>query len=888
MVKVRPLRSDDNFDGLEDLHNVDYYLHRGIKSSKRLKKKLTRRMEGQSVKHNDFLEVLRNLLLGKRSVFIGVPFFSFGLLLSMLLLLMPKVQRYNTIILPGLAASIEYKQFPIGSVRPQIIITLSVLLSVAVDIFQIINDRTNITSVMVATITLIIICKLALLNAFLRNSQGAMRTRKYLQRRARLFIIPMHEPRRIMRDVRGRLLAIGWLQLVGSLVFFGLFLIQVTYLDYSALYLSPARSDGALPMFLMIKAATLLVVFLGVLYDTDIRLCLWYFGCLGFAVEYVRKYISKKRLQLGGFPLSFAFSKVRFHILCFVKVLDVMWGFYGWVIVSYPLAGKFYSLDTHLQILYGMVAFSLTVFDLWCVTLFLGVRWLVRRRKIVQELGELVDSDDSEIEEFHLRVDLDYARQRQADKAQLSEQRRRLYQLKMKEEQTRFAEGTADERYRGSRAAADWAIQEIVSWVPQGKSRSSIHPSGSGGEDFATVEAAAWEDDGLVRTKQQSNPVLRQLQERAGVSDIEQALTMGSPAGRSKAREEFPVGTKPPALSSGASPKPSAAQPVIHNVRSGSQNASTPAMWTAGRMPHSVAKAAVSRPAVPEAKAKLEAANLFDIDWRVNDEASLGNGDEDDAVLSPLLRSSVSISCSSSEQKLLPWGYSDYQIGYALGSSRPNAKGTYDSAKQKASKVTLKECSVELDPSQPIPAEQFAEIWEILAPSTVSKISTVLVPTQVQSAPERESDEDESSGPKLDPVVEKMLRTEQQHLLTSLITHMRERKFSVAAAGLHHHQHHHHVLKLYCYGTLTPSMVVTTKLDVRSADSSRSVAERMGFVEIKLFPGAVMGGGGTSSGRDSDLQQSYLMECTARSKGSQQAQMFLQLIDFRSILKFID
>ena len=78
MVKIKPLPAEDNFDGIDDLHNVDYHLHRGTKSSKRVKKKQTKRIDEDLVKHNDVVDVLKSLLYGKHSVHIGVPFLCFG------------------------------------------------------------------------------------------------------------------------------------------------------------------------------------------------------------------------------------------------------------------------------------------------------------------------------------------------------------------------------------------------------------------------------------------------------------------------------------------------------------------------------------------------------------------------------------------------------------------------------------------------------------------------------------------------------------------------------------------------------------------------------------------------------------------------------------------
>ena len=441
MPKIKPLPASEesNFDGLDELHNVEYMVHRGSKSKKKQKKKVTSRIGDAEKVRADIIMVFRNLLLGRRSLHVGVPFFCGGLFLVMLMQLLPQLQRYNTLVILGLSASAEFRFFPLKSVRAQLVVSLAVLLSVAMDIWQI--TVSSFAPVLIATIVFVMIAKLCLMYIFLRSSQGAERTRKYLNRRFRLFMIPLFEPKRIMRDVRGRMLAIGWMQLIAVFVYFVLYLVLLLQLEYSVLYLSP-KTGASLPLFLILKSGSSALVLMGVLYDTDIRLCLWYFGCLGCAVDYIRKYIRSKRIELKGFPLAFSFAKIRFQMLAVLKLLDIGFGVYGWVIVGYSFGSRFNSLDTRLKIFYSAVCFSLTVFDLWSVALFLGVRWLLRRRKIIKKIGMLIDSDDSEIEEFGLRLSLEGVEEKRKEREENSEKQKLKYQLRMKEEQLRLAEST--------------------------------------------------------------------------------------------------------------------------------------------------------------------------------------------------------------------------------------------------------------------------------------------------------------------------------------------------------------------------------------------------------------------------------------------------------------
>jgi len=164
-----------------------------------------------------------------------------------------------------------------------------------VDIFHLVINRFPLF--LTISVFLLIVFKVLLLHVFYRNSPGASRTRKYIDRRMRLFLIPWFQPRRIMRDVRGRMLAIGWLQLVAVMLYLVLSLVVYFYLDAVTFSLY-SKSSSILPFYLILKSGSSLVVLLGILYDTDLTLCLWYFGCLGCAVNYVRSHINRKRVAL--------------------------------------------------------------------------------------------------------------------------------------------------------------------------------------------------------------------------------------------------------------------------------------------------------------------------------------------------------------------------------------------------------------------------------------------------------------------------------------------------------------------------------------------------------------------------------------------------------------
>jgi hypothetical protein len=530
MTKIKPEPSAEGgeFDGLDELHNVEYHLSRGGQSKRRVKKKRTTRANG-GVAQGDVTEVVKSLLIGKRSLQIGAPFTVIGVFVFMLLQLHPMSQRYNGVIICALSAAIEFKYFTTQSVRAQLTIALIVLLSIAADLFQLIVGRNG--GLRIAAASLQVVLKLCLLNAFLRNSQGAVRTRKYLYRRFRLFIIPLHQPKRVMRDVRGRIAAIWWMHAVAVVCFGLLLILYFVFLDFTSLYLGTA-SSASIPTFLMFKTASSLLVFVVILLDLDVRLCLWHFGCLGCSVEYVRKYISRKRIELKGFPLIFAFSKYRFQVIQGLKVLDFLWGLYGWAILSSTFGTKFYSIGLRLQVFCGVLAFCLVVFDVWVATLFLGVRWLLHRDRLVREIsretGTEALSDDSEIEEFGLRASLEERQERDEDKVALAEMRRRLYFRRMKEEETRLAASTAQRDSRGRpglAGASDWLKGAIQQWRPQ-QSSSAVAPLDIREGDPMVGEAggaarAGWELEGAEEHDvTHSHPAMKQLQTHAELYNV--------------------------------------------------------------------------------------------------------------------------------------------------------------------------------------------------------------------------------------------------------------------------------------------------------------------------------------------------------------------------------
>ena len=482
----------DDYDGIDEIYHDDIERAAFGSANKRLnrrsyrKKRTSRRLpsggEGESdANRKDILEIFYDLLLSKRARRVGVPMFCVALLTSMLIELHANIPQYNTSLILALAASIELKHIPAKVVRPQLVLSLCTMLSFALDVYLQVVNPLLFTATLTTAFVFLMLSKALFLFAFLRSVQSASRTRKYLNRRSRLFYPPLYQPRRINRDIRGRMLVIGWVQVGSTFAYIILFLVLVLSLDYSVLRLDPSTDDSTLPFFLAVKAASSAFILCGVLYDTDLVLCLWYFGCLGFNIEYVRSYIRRKRIKLKGWPLPFSFSDLRFHILAFFKLADILWGVYGWTIIGVTFGSRFTTLESHLKIFFAAVALALTASDIYCAVLFFGVRWLLRRLRLVRDIGMLEDSDDSEIEEFGLRTDLEIERRR----AEAAEERRLAYQLKIKEEELLARErARKKEEEQQQRRQTDGSIGVVSSilqsWWDEGitlnKGNNAVHP----------------------------------------------------------------------------------------------------------------------------------------------------------------------------------------------------------------------------------------------------------------------------------------------------------------------------------------------------------------------------------------------------------------------------
>ena len=187
-------------------------------------------------------------------------------------------------------------------------------------------------------------------------------------------------PRRLLRDIRARILAIEWIQFFLLITYVACFILSITTFEfyfYNATPSSPVKVS--ISLFLMGKCITSAIIFFGLIVDTNIILCLAYFGCMGFCMKRFKEYIRKKRDEYGGWPLAFAYNKYRFYVIAFLKFCDWVWGLVGWVILGSMLGKDLDVLNDALKAAVSVIILLLIVSDLWIPLLVLNNLWLIKK-----------------------------------------------------------------------------------------------------------------------------------------------------------------------------------------------------------------------------------------------------------------------------------------------------------------------------------------------------------------------------------------------------------------------------------------------------------------------------------------------------------------------------
>lgn len=376
-----------------------------------------------------YMDYLQRFFFDRRSMYLAAPFCALGLFSASVLELFPSVNfKMDILLLLVMSASLQFPYFDLRSVRPQLILSVFVLGSFGWNIYSLVRNDANRIAINFF-VSLLMLSKVAVFVAYLRHTKGAPRVRKYLHRRFRLFLFPFQQPKRLMRDIRGRMLALAWIHAVSLILYSALLIVLWTVLDYN-IYMLSTLTSNYLPWMLIAKIFTVGLCLLGLLYDTDIRLCFLHFGCCVFTMKYARKYIRQRIRTLGGYPLAFSFYRLRFSIWQCCKVLDILCGVGLWaVLVMNGRAAR--NMEVTVYAYLASLAFVLCLSDLWSTLITLGIRWLLYRHKILSRMPSkavgataaavgakeekrggdeiavfvqtTIHSDDSELDDFNLR-----------------------------------------------------------------------------------------------------------------------------------------------------------------------------------------------------------------------------------------------------------------------------------------------------------------------------------------------------------------------------------------------------------------------------------------------------------------------------------------------------
>jgi len=488
------------------------------------------------------LRALRNALGSKALWRSTVPLSLGGLLVALFCEGSLHTPRYNTATILVLLGAVEFPDFPRKSVRPQVTLALIAGLTFALDFFYVVANPLLASPGTKALIVASSVAKGATLYTYLKQARNTMRARKYLVRRVRLFGVPLAEPRRIMRDVRGRFMALALLQLAVCLAFVSYFVAALTNFGYSELFVTSRSSGVSLPTFLIIKSITSGAIFVGLALDCDVVLTLAHFGCLGWCMGFVKSYTRKKRIEVGGWPYPFFYNETRHGLLLYAKGVDVLWGLVGWVTVGSTFGYQLSYMETELKILLTLVIITLVLSDVWVPLLLAGISWLLRRRESLQEAEVLSDSDDSELDELEIRDPKTLVFQSQPkQRPALSkrERRRRNKRVREAREESNLAGPLGlvvakKERRKGEQRRRDDGAGPGLSSSDSSDSDSSDNDSESDSDSGSGSES---DDEGL---EIDSSHVLNPLKAKAASLQFASRRAAGAGAGGARTRRLDP------------------------------------------------------------------------------------------------------------------------------------------------------------------------------------------------------------------------------------------------------------------------------------------------------------------------------------------------------------
>ena len=317
--------------------------------------------------------------------------------------------KLNLPMLLVILIAINFDQFPKKSIRPFAVIFILLLLSIFLDFFTLL--RVSIPLEVKILTTYVTISKILLGYHFIQGKQSVTtkKAKKVIWRRFRVFGIATTLPKRIMREIRNRLLGLEWIHFISIFLYSILFALSISVFSFhlsNTIEGSPINISMA--SFLMGKLITSLIVFLAMSVDTDIILWLAYFGCLGFCMKYVKEHIRKKKIEYGGWPVAYYFNETRFTFLIILKFADFVWGIIGWIIIGSVVGRKFEEMNDELRAIVAFIGIVVFLTDIWAPILFRSCIWLLSMHKKLEKDSDLHvdDSDDSELDDFEVRTPL--------------------------------------------------------------------------------------------------------------------------------------------------------------------------------------------------------------------------------------------------------------------------------------------------------------------------------------------------------------------------------------------------------------------------------------------------------------------------------------------------
>ena len=125
-----------------------------------------------------------------------------------------------------------------------------------------------------------------------------------------------------------------------------------------------------------------------------------YFGCLGFAMNYLKRYTNRRKDELGGWPYAYMYNELRFQFLTIAKFVDVCVGVMVWIALS-GLSWR--GMAGALRVFTGFTIVTMVATDIWMPVLFGAVYWLLGKKQELIEEEIVEQSDDSELDELAVR-----------------------------------------------------------------------------------------------------------------------------------------------------------------------------------------------------------------------------------------------------------------------------------------------------------------------------------------------------------------------------------------------------------------------------------------------------------------------------------------------------